>query len=425
MIYLDNQATTPLDPVALDAMLPFLREQFANAGSVTHQAGRQVAEYVKAALADIAERIGAEADELIITSGATESNNLALFGVLHHPRQKRRKIVSLVSEHKAILDPLKRLSQQGFEVQLVPVHLQSASTRRTIGSIAKSDDGFDVHSSGNEIVRTGPIPGVVDMDRLSVAIDDQTALVSIMLANNEIGVIQPLAEIAKLCREHGCYLHTDATQAVGRMAVNVDQLDVDLMSFSAHKFYGPKGVGGLLVRRRDRSVKLLGQIVGGGQQNNWRSGTLNTAGMIGMQAALQSCLLDLEGDQQRAHQLRTRLLERLQHLPQTTLNGPPLINEYRLAGNLNCCFYPLEGQSLMLHAPELAISSGSACTSANPEPSHVLQAIGLSEDQARSSLRFGIGRFNTLHDMDQAADMLIAAAKELLHSIHPHDRSES
>jgi cysteine desulfurase len=248
---------------------------------------------------------------------------------------------------------------------------------------------------------------------LQEAIDDQTALVSVMLANNEIGVIQPLSEIAAMCRQKGCWLHSDATQAVGRFNCHVDQLGVDLLSFSAHKFYGPKGVGGLFVRRRERAVRLQPQIVGGGQQHNLRSGTLNTAGIVGMQAALQNTIENLAQDQAAIQTMRDRMYDRLIEIGGSTLNGPQLVQHQRLQGNLNCCFYPLEGQSLMMHAPALAVSSGSACTSANPEPSHVLRAIGLSEDQARSSLRFGFGRFNTLEEVDQAAQILAVAIEQL------------
>jgi cysteine desulfurase len=297
-------------------------------------------------------------------------------------------VISVVTEHKAILDPLKRLVQLGFEVQLVGIHSQQSNS-----------------------------PGLVDLQQLSEAIDDQTALVSVMLANNEIGVIQPLPEIAAMCRQHGCWLHTDASQAVGRMSIRVDQLDVDLMSFSAHKFYGPKGVGGLYVRRRERTVRLQPQIVGGGQQHNLRSGTLNTAGIVGMQAALQNTVENLAQDQSAIQIMRDRMYQRLLQIGGVTLNGPQLVEQCRLNGNLNCCFYPLEGQSLMMHAPALAVSSGSACTSANPEPSHVLRSLGLSEDQARSSLRFGFGRFNTADDVDQAVQLL-ATAMEQLRSLH-------
>lgn len=383
MIYLDNHATTPLDPAALQAMLPFFQQQFANAGSITHQFGRDVAQRVDAAIASLAHMIGASDDELVITSGATESNNLALFGVMLHPRQKRRKIISVVTEHKAILDPLNRLKSMGFDVQFIHVSDQSSSQ-----------------------------PGQVDLDQLRAAIDGDTALVSVMWANNEIGVIQPIHAIAQMCREADCLLHTDATQAIGRIPCHVDELDVDLLSFSAHKFYGPKGIGGLFVRRRDRLVRLQPQIVGGGQQLNLRSGTLNTAGVIGMHAALENTLKFLANDSQSIAKMRDRLFELLQPTG-LSLNGPALESEWRLGGNLNCCFYPLEGQSLMMHAPELAISSGSACTSANPEPSHVLRSLGLSEDQARSSLRFGAGRFNTMEQIETAAEMVTEAVKQL------------
>ena len=383
MIYLDNHATTPLDPHALQAMLPFFQQQFANAGSITHQFGRDVAQRVDAAIASLAHMIGASDDELVITSGATESNNLALFGVMLHPRQKRRKIISVVTEHKAILDPLNRLKSMGFDVQFIHVSDQSSSQ-----------------------------PGQVDLDQLRAAIDGDTALVSVMWANNEIGVIQPIHAIAQLCREADCLLHTDATQAIGRIPCHVDELDVDLLSFSAHKFYGPKGIGGLFVRRRDRLVRLQPQIVGGGQQLNLRSGTLNTAGVMGMHAALENTLKFLASDSQNIARMRDRLYELLQPSG-LSLNGPALKSEWRLGGNLNCCFYPLEGQSLMMHAPELAISSGSACTSANPEPSHVLRSLGLSEDQARSSLRFGAGRFNTMEQIETAAEMVTEAVKQL------------
>lgn len=401
MIYLDNHATTPLDPVALEAMLPLMREHFANAGSVTHAAGRAVAAQIDACIADMARMIGASDDELVITSGATESNNLAILGTCLHPRQSRRKVVSVVTEHKAVLDPVARLKQHGFTVELIPV-----------------------------LRRESTAAGLVDLAALTAAIDDDTALVSVMLANNEIGVIQPLAEIARLCRAADCLLHTDATQAVGRMPIDVDALDVDLLSFSAHKFYGPKGVGGLFVRRRGRRIRLQAQIVGGGQQHNFRSGTLNTAGVVGMHSALTACLQSLDQDQPRIAGLRSRLFSALQrNCPNIFLNGPAIDSRLdpdpgqllkqasehadRLLGNLNCCFYPVEGQSLMLAIPELAVSSGSACTSANPSPSHVLQAIGLSEEESRSSLRIGIGRFNTQSEIDQAASWLAESNRQL------------
>jgi len=388
VIYLDNHSTTPLDPLALAAMLPLFNEHFANAGSTTHAAGRAVAEQVEQAIASMSTMLGASPDELVMTSGATESNNLALFGTGFHPRATRRKLVSVRTEHKALLDPLARLAQHGFQVELV-----------------------------NVLPHPSPWAGLVDMEALRNAIDEQTLLVSVMLANNETGVIQPLAEIAQLCRQAGCWLHTDASQAVGRMQVNVDELDVDLLSFSAHKFYGPKGVGGLFVRRRERRVRLQAQIVGGGQQHNFRSGTLNAPGIIGMQAAWQSCLGSLEADRTRIADLRDQLFSAIcQQVPHVQLNGPSLQSDFRdlrLPGNLNCSFFPYEGQSLMLAMPDLAVSSGSACTSATPEPSHVLQAIGRSEEEARSSLRFGIGRFNTLDEIKLASGWIGQAAAQL------------
>lgn len=402
LIYFDNHSTTQLDPEALEAMLPFLRDQFANAGSITHEAGRQVSQRVEDARAQTASLLGAINDELVFTSGATESNNLALFGTCLHPRQKRRKVVSVATEHKAILGPLDRLSRHGFEVVLLPVGKNKT-----------------------------PDAGVVDLQRLEDEVDENTALVSVMLANNEIGVVQPLRQIADICHRVGCYLHTDATQAVGRMVVDVDALDVDLLSFSAHKFYGPKGTGGLFVRRRNRKVKLQGQIVGGGQQNNFRSGTLNPAGIVAMATALTCChrnnqwlgnensAEDIEW--KRVAQLTSDLYHRISDgTPGLVLNGPPLPDPNadmnatrRLPGNLNCSFYPVEGQSLMLAAPDLAVSSGSACTSAEPGASHVLRQIGLSEEQARSSLRFGLGRFNTAEEVEQAAQWIIDGAAKL------------
>ncbi len=381
-------------------MLPMLTDHFANAGSVSHEAGRAVAEQLDKARHELALLFGAADDELVITSGATESNNLALFGACLHPRQKRRKIISLVSEHKAVLDPLRRLEQTGFEVVLLPVN-----------------------------DRTSAVPGVVDIERLSSAIDDNTALVSVMLANNEIGTIQPLREIAEMCHAHGSILHSDATQAVGRMPLNVDELQVDLLSFSAHKFYGPKGVGGLYVRSRDRRIKLQGQIVGGGQQQNLRSGTLNSAGLVAMTAALRKCYqlnswedrpTEIGQEQMRIAGLRNRLYTAIRDgLPEGQLNGPSLESPTnpadwkRLAGNLNMCFYPVEGQSLMMAIPGLSMSSGSACTSADPRPSHVLEAIGLTVEESRSSLRFGVGRFNTEQEIDAAAELLVTAAHKL------------
>lgn len=386
VIYLDNHATTPVDPRVVEVMLPLLTEHFANAGSITHESGRQVAESVAESIESVGKQLGAAGEDIVITSGATESNNLALFGYAMHPRQTRRKIISCVTEHRAMLDPLKRLEQQGFEVVLLPVR-----------------------------PHTHEAAGTIDLDQLAEAIDERTCMVSIMMANNEIGTLQPLKEIAALCRRYEAVFHTDATQAVGRMPVNVDELDADLLSFSAHKFYGPKGIGGLYVRRSPRRVRIQAQIWGGGQQDNRRSGTLNSAGIVAMAKALELCEQLADVERPRLAELRNRLYSRLTAgVEGLGLNGPVLDRpELRMASNLNCSFMPIEGQSLMLAVPELAVSSGSACTSAEPRPSHVLRAIGLSDEMARSSLRFGLGRFTTAEEVDHAADALIKAANEL------------
>ncbi len=386
MIYLDNHATTRVDPRVIEAMVPMLSEHYANAGSITHEAGREVAQMSQQALHTIGATLGAAGEDIVITSGATESNNLALMGYCTHPRQLRRKIISCDTEHRAIIDPLKRLEQLGFEVVSLPVRSQG-------------------HADA----------GLIDLDHLANHIDERTALVTIMLANNEIGAIQPIGAIANLCRRFDVTLHTDATQAVGRMPIDVRALDVDMLSFSAHKFYGPKGIGGLYVRRAPRRIRLQPQIYGGGQQDNRRSGTLNSVGLVGMAKALELCH-ELQPDERpRIKSLRDSLATQLSAaIPNWQLNGPALTDDtLRLDGNLNCSFMPIEGQSLMLEVPELAVSSGSACTSAEPRPSHVLRAIGLADEAARASLRFGIGRFTTELEINQAAQLLIDAWQRL------------
>lgn len=387
MIYLDHHATTPIDPIVLEAMLPLFREHFANAGSTSHEAGRYVANLIDQATHSVSHLIGADPDELLFTSGATESINLAIFGTTLHPRQKRRRIISVATEHRATLDPLLRLQKNGWDVVLLPVMPQS-----------------------------GPLPGQIDLDQLETHLDERTALVSVMLANNEIGVLQPLKQITELCGRFAVPVHCDAAQAVGRIPVDVNELDVDLLSFSAHKFYGPKGVGGLYVRRRPRSARLYAQIVGGGQQQNLRSGTLNAPGIIGLAAALQQSVLKRTDDQAHTMRLRDRLWEKLTSaIPGLELNGPSLESSAdRLVANLNCSFPGVEGQSLMLAVPDVCMSSGSACTSADPHPSHVLVALGLTESRVRSSLRFGVGRFNTESEIDLAVQLIAEAYEKLL-----------
>jgi cysteine desulfurase len=383
---MDNHATTRVDPRVVEAMLPLFTEQYGNAGSTSHVYGWDAKEAVDRARESIAQAIGASSREIVFTSGATESNNLAIRGCAERTRRRGNHIVSVATEHKAILDPLAQLSRRGFEVALLPV------------------------------VQTGdPLAGLLDAQRVVDAIRDDTLLVSVMLANNEMGVIQPLAEIGAICKERGVLLHCDATQAVGKFPVDVEQLHVDLLSFSAHKMYGPKGVGGLYVRRRTPQVRLTPQIDGGGQEGGRRSGTLNVPGIVGLAAALTLCIDEMEAESHRLSELRDRLFRGLTNaIEQVTLNGPALDQPgIRLAGNLSCSFANVDGEALMMSMRDLCVSSGSACTSTNPEPSHVLRALGLSDDLTRASVRFGIGRFNTEEDIDFAISLLAEAVHRL------------
>ncbi|MCU0720908.1 MAG: cysteine desulfurase [Pirellula sp.] len=396
-IYLDNHATTRVDPRVVQEMLPWFDSQFANPGSVSHQPGRYSKEAIDQCFEDISTFLGASRDELIITSGATESTNLAILGSAMHPTQKRRKIVTLTTEHHAVLGPVEKLRRLGWETVLV----------------SPLAHGLDRDADAKA--------GVIDLDQLSRAIDDRTAIVSVMLANNEIGAVQPLRQISSLCEKFGVLLHTDATQAVGKLPISVQELGVDLLSFSAHKFYGPKGVGGLIVSQNRNVVELSPQIVGGGQQQNYRSGTLNSPGIVGMTAALRLSLDDWEASSTREGVLRNLLWQLLkENIPGLMLNGPiwsdsnqPDSHPIRLPGNLNVCFPLVDGQSLMMELPHLAVSSGSACTAAHPEPSHVLRGIGRSEDQARGSLRFGVGRFNSEAEIRLAAEWISQAYHKL------------
>ncbi len=375
-VYMDNHATTRVDPRVVEAMLPYFTEQYGNPGSVSHSFGWQAKEAVDAARAEIAAAIGARDRDIVFTSGATESNNLAIRGITDRVRRKGNHLVSVTTEHKAVLDPLTRLGRRGFEITLLPVEQAGSSC-----------------------------PGLLDVQRLADAIRPDTILVSVMLANNEIGVIQPLAEIATICRQRGVPLHCDCTQGVGKVPVDVDVLGVDLMSFTAHKIYGPKGIGALYVRRRNSAARVQPQIEGGGQEGGARSGTLNVPGIVGFAKALSLCQEEMPGERPRLADLRDRLHRGLiERLEGVILNGPPLADERRLPGNLNASFAYVNGEALMMSMQQLAVSSGSACTSANPEPSHVLQALGLDEDQTRASLRFGLGRFNTADEVDFAVD---------------------
>ncbi len=381
MIYLDHHATTPCDPRVVEAMLPWLTERFANPHSDSHAAGREAADAIAEAVQTIATTINAPASSMLITSGATESINLAMRGVMTHPRNRRNQMVVCTTEHPAVIDVATDLQRSGIEVSYVRVHPQS---------------------SGD-----GAAAGTIDLVALADAVTDQTALVNVMIANNEMGAIHPIAEVARITHEAGALLHCDATQAVGRIPVDVDSLGIDLLSASAHKFYGPKGIGFLVAGGTSRRVRLRPQIVGGGQQQGLRSGTMNPAGVIAMATAIG---LGLE-DAPRIASLRDRLWETLRgEIDGIELNGPPLTDpSVRLAGNLNFRLLSVEGETWMAATPGVAFSSGSACSSANPSASHVLLAMGLSESEARRSVRFGVGRFTTEQLIDDACEQLVTA----------------
>jgi cysteine desulfurase len=389
-IYMDNHATTRVDPRVVAAMLPYFDERFGNPHSV-HTFGHEARDAVDAARQSIAAAIGADSKEIVFTSGATESNNLAIRGVAERDRRRGNHLISVATEHKAVLDPLSRLARRGYEVTLLDVEPQGS-----------------------------PRAGWLDPHKSQVALRDETCLVSVMLANNEIGVIQPLAEIADVCHERGALLHCDATQAVGKIPVDVGELGVDLMSFTAHKIYGPKGIGALYVRRRDPVVRLEPQIVGGGQQEGRRSGTLNVPGIVGFAAALRLCIDDMPNESMRLTALRDRLARVVfGELDGLQLCGPALDARdtaglpLRLPGNLNLSFGNVDGEALLLAMGNLAVSSGAACTSTDSGPSHVLLALGMDEDAARSSLRFGLGRFNTEAEVDSAARRVVRAVRQL------------
>lgn len=386
VIYLDNHATTRVDPRVVEAMLPYFTEQFGNPGSVSHAFGWEAREAVDRARETIAAAIGANAREIVFTSGATESNNLALRGVAERARRKGNHFVSVKTEHKSILDPLDRLSRRDYAVTLL--------------APLPGDD---------------PRAGWLDPERVAAAITDQTLLVSVMLANNEIGVIQSLAEIGRICRDRGVLLHCDATQAVGKLPVDVAALGVDLLSFTAHKIYGPKGIGALYVRRTPPPVKLQPLIDGGGQEGGLRSGTLNVPGIVGFARAVELCLETQSAENVRLAGLRDRLYHGLATtIAGVKLNGPALdATGLRLPGNLNCSFDAVDGEALMMAIKTIAVSSGSACTSANPEPSHVLRALGYSDERTRASLRFGLGRFTTPADIEHAIDAVATAVVKL------------
>jgi len=375
-IYLDYQATTPTDPRVLDVMMPFLTEKFGNPHSRNHAYGWEAEDAVEKARSEIAALIGADPKEIIFTSGATESNNLAIKGVGRFYKDRKNHIITCATEHKCVLESCRHMGQEGCEV--------------TYLHVAKN--------------------GLIDLDQLREAITDQTALVSIMGVNNEIGVIQPMAEIGAICREKGVFFHSDCAQAVGKIPLDVNQINIDLMSISGHKIYGPKGVGALYVRRKPR-VRLTPLFSGGGQERGMRSGTLPTPLCVGLGEACAIAGREMVQESERLHYLRDRLYKGItDQLPEVYINGDL---DQRIPGNLNLSFAYVEGESLMMGIKNLCVSSGSACTSASLEPSYVLRALGVTEDLAHTSLRIGLGRFTTEQEVDAAVDEIVDQVKKL------------
>lgn len=367
-VYLDYSATTPIDPRVVEAMLPYLTEKFGNPASRSHQYGWDAEAAVENARAEVAALVNADPKEIVWTSGATEANNLAIKGAAHFYQSKGKHLITLKTEHKAVLDTMRELERQGFEVTYLDV-----------------------------------LPnGLVDMAALEAALRPDTILVSIMAVNNEIGVVQPIAEIGELLRSKGILFHVDAAQATGKIDIDLAKLKVDLMSFSAHKTYGPKGIGALYVRRKPR-VRLEAQMHGGGHERGMRSGTLPTFLIVGMGEAFRLARLEMKAENERICALRDRLLKGLSDLPEIHVNGDLA---HRVPHNLNISFAYVEGESLMMAVKDIAVSSGSACTSASLEPSYVLRALGLSDELAHSSIRFSIGRFTTEEEIDFTVDLL-------------------
>ena len=375
-VYMDNHATTAVDPRVLEAMLPYFTEHYGNAASRNHVFGWRAEQAVDAARAQVAQAIGASPAEIVFTSGATESDNLMLKGAAHYYRDKGDGIVTLATEHKAVLDTVHALSEEGFRVTIVPVEPT----------------------------------GLVDLARLDAAIDERTTVVSVMWANNEIGTLQPMPEIGKLVKAKGALFAVDAAQAVGKVPVNVDEAHVDLLAISGHKVYGPKGVGALYVRRKPK-VRLVPLQDGGGHEKGLRSGTIDVPGVVGLGAAIGLAETERPAEAARLQALRALLHERIAtRLEGVHVNGTL---EERLPGNLNLSFDGVEGEALLLALRDIAVSSGSACSSASIEPSHVIRALGLGNDRAHASIRFGIGRFNTEEEVRFVADQVVATVAKL------------
>jgi len=376
-IYLDNHATTPVDPRVVETMLPYFNEKFGNAASRNHAFGWSAEEAVESGRAQIARLIGATAKEIIFTSGATESDNLAIKGVAEMYREKGNHIITQVTEHKAVLDACKRLEKYGYEVTYLPVQKD----------------------------------GRIDLDDLRRAITPKTILITIMYANNEIGVVQPIEEIGKISKEKKVLFHVDGVQAAGKIPVDVNRDGIDLLSISAHKMYGPKGVGALYVRRKNPRVQVAAIIDGGGHERGMRSGTLNVPGIVGFGKACEICQSEMAEESRRLSGLRDRLKDGIfAKLDEVYVNGS---TEHRLPHNLNISFAYVEGESLLMGINDIAVSSGSACTSATLEPSYVLKALGVGEDLAHTSIRFGLGRFNTAEEVDYTVDRVVETVNRL------------
>ncbi len=376
-IYLDSHATTPVDPRVIEAMLPYFGEVFGNGASRNHSFGWAAEKAVAEAREQVAELIGAFPREIVFTSGATESDNLAIKGVAEAAAAGEPHIITCATEHKAVLDCAKRLEQRGGRVSYLPI------------------DG----------------EGLLDPEKVRRAITDKTILISVMAANNEIGVLQPIAEVGGIAREAGVPLHVDAAQAVGKIPVDVERDAIDLMSFTAHKMYGPKGVGALYVRRRGKRVDLATQIDGGGHERGLRSGTLNVPGIVGFGRTCELCASEMGAEGERTGRLRDRLWEGLsERLDGLSINGS---REHRLPQNLNASFDGVDGEALLLGMDDIAVSSGSACTTDTPEPSHVLRAMGVKPALAHASLRFGLGRFTTEEEIDYAVDKVARVVERL------------
>jgi len=376
-IYLDNHATTQMDPRVFDAMNPYFMQNYGNAASRNHSFGWVAEEAVEKARRQIADLIGATPKEIVFTSGATESNNLALKGIAEMYADRGNHIITQVTEHKAVLDTCRRLEREGVRVTYLPV---------------KQD-------------------GRIDLDQLREAITDKTILISIMYANNEIGVVQPMNEIGKIAKEKGVLVHSDAVQAIGKIPVDVEAEGIDVMSLTAHKLYGPKGAGALYVRRRNPRVQITAQLDGGGHERGMRSGTLNVPGIVGLGAACEIAKREMPEESKRLSFLRDKLRDKLMNgLDEVYINGSM---KYRLPQNLNLSFAYVEGESLLMGMNDIAVSSGSACTSATLEPSYVLKALGKGDDLVHSSVRFGIGRFNTEEEIDYAGEKVTDVVQKL------------